>query len=272
MKKVLGIIGFGKMAEMIAKGLSKSGHDSEKIEIVFYTPNAEKREKIKQKYGFIAKKSSREIYELADVVLLAVKPQKLSAVVTEIGQETLLKYKPLILSVLAGVQLEKLEKAFLQERLVRVMPNTAASVFSAMSTLTANNSLSDLDRHYAEAVFGAVGQILWIEEGYLDASSALNGSSPAFLYLIAEALADGGVKNGLSRSLAEQLVADVFIGVGKMLKESGKSSFALKTEVSSPGGMTIEGLMAMEAHSVRYAMIEAVTKAKERSEKLGKEA
>lgn len=268
----LGIIGFGNMAEMIAKGLLTSNEGKGAFKIDFYTPNREKSDFIEAQYGFSAKSSAREIYETSDLVLLCVKPQKLMAVVEAIGEKALATSKPLILSVLAGVPLKKLSTVFKNERLVRIMPNTAASVFSSMTTLSANEALAKKDRAHAELIFNQVGESLWIDESYLDASSALNGASPAFLYLVAEALADGGVKNGLSRMMAERLVADVFIGVGKMLKESGKSSFELKTAVASPGGMTIEGLVAMEAHGVRHALIDAVTKAKVRSEELGKEA
>lgn len=267
----LGIIGFGNMAEMIAKGLLKKESITD-FEVSFYTPNPTKQALIEQTYHFSAKKSAKEVYQWSDIILLAVKPQKLSEVAIEIGEVCLKENAPLILSVLAGVKLQKLSALFSNERIVRIMPNTAASVYAAVSTLSANECLDKEDRRLAEQIFNSVGTSQWIDEAYLDATSALNGSAPAFLYLVAEALADGGVKNGLSRPLAESLIAEVFIGVGKMLKESGKSSFELKTQVSSPGGMTIEGLSALEAHGVRYGLIEAVTKAKERSEELGKEA
>ena len=272
-KMKVGFIGAGNMAQMIIARLCQSVYCDTPENIYFYNPTVEKRMHLKERYQITALESSKEIYETCDIVVFAVKPQMFQSVCSDLGDVFEAKVKkPLVLSIMAGVNLEKLEHAILHNRIVRIMPNTSAAIGKSMTTLSERGHLSEEDRKNTEAVFSAIGEILWVEEKYLDITSAINGTSPAFLYLIAEALADGAVRNGLTRNLAENLIAETFIGVGMMLKESEKSSFALKNEVSSPGGMTMRGLEVLEAHHLRYTLIEALTKAKEHSERLGKEA
>lgn len=272
-KMKVGFIGAGNMAQMIIAGLCQSVYSMTPENIYFYNPTVEKRKYIAERYHITALESSREIYENCDIVVLAIKPQMFQSVCDVLNDVLMTRAsKPLVLSIMAGITLEKLEGDVLHDRIVRIMPNTSASVGKSMTTLSERGHLSEEDRKNTEAIFSAIGEILWVEEKYLDITSAINGTSPAFLYLIAEALADGAVRNGLARGLAEKLIAETFIGVGTMLKESQKSSFTLKNEVSSPGGMTMRGLEVLEAHHLRYALMEALTKAKEHSERLGKEA
>ncbi len=200
------------------------------------------------------------------MLVLAVKPQVFPAVAHEIKAEI---RSPLVVSVMAGISCPTLEALFPERAVVRTMPNVPALVGEGMTAL-AGGSLATAD-HLAQAkrVLQAVGQVVILPESQLDAVTAVSGSGPGYLSLIAEAMVDGGVKVGLPRDLAMQLVFQTLKGTGILLQQEGKSPALLKDRVTSPGGTTIAGISVLEDNGVRGAIIEAIEAAQERSQELG---
>ena len=268
----IGFIGAGNMGGMIIKGLCQGPYQDHRENIIFHNPTPSKRAALAEAYGITPCANNSEVYENADVVVFAVKPQYFQQAMAEVGKATLKRHKPLILSIMAGVSIDKIADKIESDRIVRIMPNTAAALGLSMTTLTAQDRLSEEDCQMAELVFRGIGEILWVPEKDLDITSTLNGAGPAFIYVLAEALADGAVKCGLRRDVAEALIAKTIEGAGAMLAQEGANPAILKNQVTSPGGMTIAGVAAMEEGSVRGTMIKAVEKTVKRSRDLGKEA
>jgi len=208
----------------------------------------------------------------ADVVLLAVKPQQLEAVAAQAA--ALDAAQPglpgrLLVSVLAGVTLARLESLFAGWRCVRAVPNTPALVRSGLTGLAYGAGVEPADRQWLEALFGAVGEVLTLPEAQLDAFLALTSSGTGFVALVVEALADGAVAAGLPRDLALRLAPATLAGTAALLQQQQLHPGQLKDMVSSPGGTTIAGLRALERGGLRSALIEAVLAAAERSRQLG---
>ena len=204
----------------------------------------------------------------SDVVLLAVKPQQLEAVA---AQQAVYPGPTgrLLVSVLAGVTVARLESLFTGWRCVRAVPNTPALVRSGLTGLAYGAGVEPDDRQWLEALFGAVGEVLTLPEVQLDAFLALTSSGTGFVALVVEALADGAVAAGLPRDLALRLAPATLAGTAALLQQQLLHPGQLKDMVSSPGGTTIAGLRALERGGLRSALIEAVLAAAERSRQLG---
>lgn len=213
-------------------------------------------------------KSNAEVAKFASVLVLAVKPDQVGGVLAEIrGQFT---KKHLLVSIAAGVPLAKLEKGLgASARVIRVMPNTPALVGTSATAYALGNAALPEDGQLAQKLFSAVGIAFPVKESLLDAVTGLSGSGPAYIYLMIEALSDGGVVSGLPRDIATKLAAQTVLGSAKMVLETGLHPGALKDMVTSPGGTTIEGLHELEKGKVRAALMNAVRAATEKSKKLG---
>lgn len=204
-----------------------------------------------------------------DVVLLCTKPQQAAAALAALTQAA--PPEALLISVAAGLTLEWLAThAPANWRLVRCMPNTPALVGEGAAGFACSANVSATDRERTESLLGAVGSTHLLPEPLLDAVTGLSGSGPAFVFLMIEALADGGVRAGLPRDVAMELAARTLRGAATMVLETGLHPGQLKDQVTSPGGTTIAGLAALEAGGLRSALIEAVTAATERSRELGR--
>ena len=239
-------IGNGTMALSIAQGLKQKYH----IEVV--GRNMEKLDAFEAALDRKVDKFLLDDFDVSDkTVLLCVKPGNLESVAKQLKGKA-----KLLLSVLAGVPLEKLKKKIKSKAVVRAMPNLAASVGASMTTLT-----GDADhREEAEVLMRGAGEVLWLEsEKEIDIATALAGSGPAYLALIAEALADGAVNQGLKRDDAMKVMQGLFGGFGKLIQEIHPA--LLKDGVMSPGGTTAAGYAALEKGKVRAGCIEAVGKA-----------
>ncbi|MST33010.1 pyrroline-5-carboxylate reductase, partial [Acidimicrobiaceae bacterium USS-CC1] len=177
-----------------------------------------------------------------------------------------------VLSIAAGVTLSSL-RGWLGDgpAVLRAMPNTPALVSAGASAVAPGPGAGEGDVAWAQGILEAVGSVEVVEERHLDAVTGLSGSGPAYLFLVAEALIDGGVLNGLPRAVAARLVTRTVLGAGRLLTESGESPEALRAAVTSPGGTTAAGLRALEARAVRAALLEAVTASAERAAELGRE-
>ncbi len=246
------IVGPGKMALALARGLEKE-HD---LTIV-----GRDGEKLLHFANQLAKHAATALlgkYEIeGQTLILCVKPHALKEAAAELKGKAATVY-----SVLAGTGIDELKKGIKAENYVRAMPNLAAAYRSSMTTLTGNRK----KKEEAEALFGSIGETLWVEsEKELDIATAIAGSGPAFLALVAEALADGGVKEGLKRGDATKLVEGLFKGFAPLLSHSHPA--LIKDEVMSPGGTTAAGFSALEESAARDAFIKAVTKAYELAKK-----
>jgi len=264
----VGFLGAGQMASALAAGWSRAGL-LDPAKSLAADPFPAARDKFTPSTGIRAVASNREVVEACDVLVLAVKPQVMAAVVGEVQPH--LKPRHLVISIAAGVTLKTLGQ-FLGEgtRLVRVMPNTPCLVGASASGYAAGSSATPDDVALVGKLFGAVGKAFALPEHLLDAVTGLSGSGPAFVYVMIEALADGGVKVGLPRDVAQALAAQTVFGAAKMVLETGQHPAALKDAVASPGGTTIAGLHALETGGLRAALIDAVEAATLRSKELGK--
>jgi pyrroline-5-carboxylate reductase len=204
----------------------------------------------------------------SDVLVLAVKPQAIAAVLAELAP--CLEARHLVVSVAAGVALATLRAGLGPgPRLIRVMPNTPALVGAGAAAYALDASATADDERLVRGGLESVGRAVRVPEALLDAVTGLSGSGPAFVYQVIEALADGGVRVGLPRAVATELAAQTVLGAARMVLETGEHPAVLKDRVASPGGTTIAGLHALERGGLRAALIDAVEAAARRSAELG---
>jgi pyrroline-5-carboxylate reductase len=202
----------------------------------------------------------------ADGTIVAVKPGLAVEVLGRASQVGVGR----VLSLAAGVSLDALEAATPPGTpVVRSMPNTAALVGKGVAAVTGGSSAEERDVAWAESLLGAVGSVVRVPEHLLDGVTGLSGSGPAYVFLIAEAMIDGGVNVGLSREVATALAVDTIAGAAALMSESGRDPMSLRADVTSPGGTTAAGLRTLERHGVRSAVIEAIAAAARRSKELG---
>ncbi len=263
----LGIIGGGVMAHSIVRGLLATGLvGPERICVSDLSP--ERRALFEKSCGVATTSENLKTVQQSTVVLLAVKPQSMAGLLSEIqpaaGPDTL------YLSIAAGVTTSSLYAGLGQTgRIIRVMPNTAAQVLASATAICRGPNATDDDLSVARKLFDALGTTVVVDEDLMDAVTGLSGSGPAYMYLIIDALADAGVRNGLTRATALQLAAQTCAGAAKMVIETGEHPGFLKDQVTSPGGTTINGLYRLEKRGVRAAVIDAVSAAVARSKELG---
>ncbi len=263
----IGFIGAGKMATALARGWTRAGictPDTILASDVY--PAA--REHFTLETGALTADSNVSIARFADVLVLAVKPQQFRPVLQELASVDL--DKCLIVSIAAGIPLATMVSVLGENRrLVRVMPNTPCLVGESASAFCLGGSATDADAGLIQKLLTAVGLAVRLAEPLLDAVTGLSGSGPAFVCLMIEALADGGVKAGLPRDVAQKLAAQTLLGTARMVLETGLHPGALKDAVASPAGTTIAGLHELERAGVRGALINAVEAAARRSKELG---
>jgi pyrroline-5-carboxylate reductase len=266
----IAFLGTGNMAEALVKGLLRAG-TADASEIVCSEPRAERREEIASRYGVKVCAENLAAAEEGQIVVLSVKPQTMEDLLDEIAPA--IDHSKLVISIAAGVPIAAIaRKLGAGVRIVRTMPNTPALVGAGATALARGAHATAADLEQARALFQAVGVAVVVEEHHLDAVTGLSGSGPAFLFLVIEALADGGVKVGLARPVAMALAAQTVLGSAKLVLESGEHPGRLKDQVTSPGGTAIAGVHALEAGGLRSALIAAVEAATRRSHELGEKA
>ena len=266
--KKICIIGTGNMGQALVSGLVGSGSSKPK-NIICTDVREAKLKAIEKEYGVQTATNNLEAVSQAEIIIYAVKPQIMAAVINETAG--ILDMSKLIISIAAGVPVAALESCLNKElRLIRVMPNIAAAVKEAATAVAAGKHASKEDVQTAMAIFDSIGKTVFIEENYLmDAITGLSGSGPAYIFLIVEALADAGVKVGLSRQEALFLSAQTVLGAAKMLIETHEHPGQLRDKVTSPGGTAIAGLATLEEGGLRTTLIHAVEVATNRSRELG---
>ena len=267
--KKICILGTGNMGEALVSGLISSA-SSKPQNIICTDVREAKLEDVREKYSVLTTADNLEAVIKSDIVIYAVKPQIMAAVLKETAEK--LDMSKLIISIAAGVPMQAIE-SFLNKklRLIRVMPNIAAAVKEAATAVAAGKNASEEDIKLAMTIFNSIGRTVFIPENYLmDAITGLSGSGPAYIFLIVEAMADAGVKVGLSRQEALFLSAQTVLGAAKMLIETREHPGQLRDRVTSPGGTAIAGLATLEEGGLRTTLINAVEVATNRSRELGK--
>jgi pyrroline-5-carboxylate reductase len=257
------VMGGGKMGEALLAGLFDAGW-ARPDEVHVVEPIDVRRAELAARYAGLS--VGTEAVSAAGAIV-AVKPNDVEAACRALGAT-----KPgRVLSIAAGVPLATLESALGVDGVpvVRAMPNTPALVGAGAAAIAGGTSAGDDDLAWAETVLGAVGTVVRVPEKLLDAVTGLSGSGPAYVFLVAEALIEGGVAAGLPRDVAAPLAIQTLLGSARLLAESDDGPEALRAAVTSPGGTTAAGLRALEARAFRSALIEAVAAATERSKELG---
>lgn len=262
----IGFIGGGNMAAAMIKGLLAGSFPADKI--MASEPSDIRREHLLEIFGIELAENNLALMETCDIVVLSIKPQ----IVVEVLEEVASAYRneKLIISILAGVTTASIEKFFQGEpRIVRVMPNIPALVGEAASAICRGQYASQEDLAVVKQLFESVGTVQLIDERQMDAATGLSGSGPAYIYTVIEALADGGVREGLRRDVAHALAVQTVVGAALMVRETGEHPAILRDQVCSPGGTAIAGVSTLEKNGLRTTLMEAVTTSAARSRELG---
>lgn len=264
--KTIGFIGGGNMAEALIKGLLKGAFPPSAVMVS--EPNEDRQRLLAERYGVALTAENLEIVKGCDLVVLAVKPQIAAEVLG--GVAAAFSGGKLLVSILAGVATERLEAFFDgSPRVVRAMPNTPALVGEGATAICAGRFASPADLLAARHLFEAVGTVHEVNEGQMDAVTGLSGSGPAYVFTVIEALADGGVLEGLPRDTALALATQTVLGAARLVAEGGVHPALLRDKVCSPGGTTIAAVRILEQKGLRAALMEAVASAAGRSRELG---
>jgi pyrroline-5-carboxylate reductase len=265
-----GMIGGGVMGEaLLSRLVFQEIYLPE--EVLVSEPQAERRSFLIQKYKVQVTEDNRAAIA-GEVLLLAVKPQAFEAVIASLAgsAQSPDNSLPLVISILAGTPLSKLEAAFPGKPVIRAMPNTPATVGAGITAIAPGTHTQLHHLQQARRVFEAVGEVVEVPESLMDAVTGLSGSGPGFVALVVEALTDGGVAAGLPRAIAAKLALQTVKGTAQLLQESEMHPGELKDRVTSPGGTTIAGIAQLERSGLRSALIEAVCAAYLRSQELGR--
>jgi len=263
----VGFVGAGNMGEALIKGLLAA--NLVPAEAIHATDvRLERLKELNRQYGIQVSSDNAELIRRADIVILAVKPQIMEAVLTEIAPAV--TRRKLLISIAAGVSTAKIRALLHKDaRLIRVMPNTPALVREGVTAVAKAEGLEADDLETAGEIFSAVGRVVVLGEELMDAVTGLSGSGPAYIAVVIEALADGGVRMGLDRITAMTLATQTVLGAATLLRETGLHPGAVKDMVCSPGGTSIAGIAALEEGGIRTTLIKAVERATQRSRELG---
>jgi pyrroline-5-carboxylate reductase len=265
----IGFIGAGQMARALAEGFVRARLIEGKQVLASDPVAAAKEGFLSEVRGAKFVAGNAEVAAASDILILATKPQQITSVLAELRPHVSSKH--LIISIAAGVRLAKLSEGLADAarkeplRIVRVMPNTPCLIGQSASGYCAGSNATAADVQLVEQLLSSVGKAFQVEEKMLDAVTGLSGSGPAFVYVMIEALSDGGVRMGLPRNIASALAAQTVRGAAEMVLVTGEHPAVLKDRVASPGGTTIAGLQALESGGVRGALIAAVEAATKRS-------
>lgn len=266
----IGFIGCGRIATAIAQGLAKANVVAPS-QMTGSDPSPAMRESFTKASGAAVVAENLAVLGGSDVVVLAVKPQHMPAVLKEIAKGV--EARHLFVSVAAGVPISAITSALGQStRIVRVMPNTPCLVGAGATAFARGAKATEEDAALVERLFSTIGIAMEVTEPLLDAVTGLSGSGPAYVFQVIEAMSDGGVRCGLPRNVSTRLAAQTVFGAAKMVLDTGEHPAALKDGVASPGGTTIAGLHELERGALRGSLINAVEAATRRSQELGRAA
>lgn len=268
MDKNIGFIGCGNMAQAMIGGIVKSKLKKPENVIASNTSHG-KLDMMKEQYGIGIAASNIEVAKCADIIVLAVKPNKYPEVIKEI--KSYIKSEVIIIAIAPGITIEKATECFEKGvKIARAMPNTPALVGEAMSAICFSENINEGEKNEVVSIFESFGKVEIVEEKLMDVIPAISGSSPAYVYMFIEALADGGVLQGIPRSKAYKMAAQAVLGAAKMVLETGEHPGVLKDNVCSPGGTTIEAVYTLEKSNFRGAVISAMESCTDKAIKMSK--
>lgn len=268
MDKIIGFIGTGNMAKAIIGGIL-TAKLAQETQIICSNNTSDKLEEAKKAYGIITTLDNKEVAQKADILFLSVKPQVCQNVINEI--KNVIRNNTIIVSIAAGKTTKEIKEMFGKEiKLVRVMPNTPALVGEGMAAIYPCPEIQPDELELVCKIFNSFGKSEIVTEGQMDVVTGLSGSSPAFIFMIIEAMADGAVLEGMPRNQAYKFAAQTVLGSAKMVLETGKHPGELKDMVCSPAATTIEGVAELEKAGVRSSIINAVKVATEKSKNMSK--
>ncbi len=264
---VIGFIGCGNMASAMIKGIIESNWvDAQSI--VVSNRSKEKLKKMEEKYSLRIESENKNVAECADLLVLSVKPQMYVEVMNEIKDH--LKKDALILTIAPGFTLSELKKYLGEVKIIRSMPNTPAMVGEGMSAYVCNENCNQKDDESIQEFLNCFGKCAKVSEAQMDAVTAVSGSSPAYVYMFIEAMADAAVKEGLARNVAYEFAAQAVLGSAKMVLDTKKHPGELKDMVCSPAGTTIEAVSVLEKRGFRGVVMEAMEACANKSGGMGK--
>lgn len=264
MKKIVGFIGCGNMSQAIIGGMINSKLIEGKNII-----GSPKKPEVERKWGINTTKDNREVAKLSDYLVIGVKPYLYEKIIDEVRDY--IKEGAVVVSIGAGISSKFLAEKLGEDILfIKTMPNTPAMVGEAMTALSPMANFPEDKLDEIKKIFTSFGKVEVIDESHMDAFTAIAGSSPAYIYMLIEAMADAGVSNGIPRNKAYKIVAQSLLGSAKMVLDTGMHPAQLKDNVCSPGGTTIEGVKALEEYGFRNSLIRTVDKVVEKSRTMTK--
>jgi pyrroline-5-carboxylate reductase len=266
MSETLGILGCGKIGEILAEGLVASGWRAPD-QIVVTARREERVKELADRHGFRATTSNAEAVREAKVLVISVKPQDMETLVGQIAPDVTPAH--LLITIAAAIPTRFLEKRIpVDVPVVRAMPNTPSQVRQGVAAICPGTHATDEHLKVAEEILSHVGRVVRLTEPYMDAVTAVSGSGPAYFALLAEAMIDAGIMLGLSRSISTELVVQTMFGTAQLLRDEGMHPVELREAVTSPGGTTIMAIRELEQAGVRAALLNAIQAAMERSKEL----
>lgn len=268
MEKLIGFIGCGNMGSAMLKGIVKSRIVPDR-NIYVADHNINKLKEIEKESKIHITADNKQAAKVADILILAVKPNCYTEVIKDI--KDCIRKETVIVSIAAGKTIQVIEELFEKEiKLVRVMPNTPALVGESMSALAVNSQMKEIEVKEIETIFNSFGKCEIVPEKLMDAVTAVSGSSPAYIYMLIEAMADEAVLEGMPRKQAYTFAAQAVLGSAKMVLETGKHPGELKDMVCSPGGTTIEAVYELEKTGFRTSIMQAMKKCSDKSKQMSK--
>jgi pyrroline-5-carboxylate reductase len=265
--QTLAVIGCGTMGEAIVRGIFRSGKLAP-AQVLATDRRADLVKELAARHGIRTSFDNLEAARTAAAALVCLKPQHMQAALDTEPMRQALAGK-LVISIAAGVRLAQLQAWLPQSQIIRAMPNTPAVIGQGMTVIARGNGVTNLQAELATEIFSAVGRCSELDETNMDVITALNGSGPAFAYLVLEALADGAVMMGLRRDVAFTVAAQMLQGSARMVLETGLHPAALKDQVTTPAGCTIAGLLTLEDGRIRSVLARAVEEAAKVAGRLG---
>jgi len=265
--KQIVFIGGGAMAEALIGGMLSSG--LVRPQQIYVNDIASSRlEYLQGKYSVGISANNQDLVNKADIIFLTVKPQVVNGVLDALTG--MVSNKTIVVSVVAGLLLSSLQSKLTEVPVIRVMPNTPVAVGAGMAAIALGKHATCYDGEVVSAIFASVGKVVTVNEDVMDAVTGLSGSGPGYAFVMIDALADAGVRVGLTRQTAITLAAQTMLGAAKMVLDTGEHPAKLRDMVTSPGGTTIAGIHVLEQNGVRAAIIDAVVAATDRSQEMGK--
>lgn len=263
MDKIIGFIGCGNMAVAMISGIVESNLLDSK-NILASAKTQATLDKVKEKYHIETTLNNKDVAKRADIIILAVKPNMYEEILNEVKDK--LKEDAIIISIGGGISLDFLKNNLNEgAKYIKTMPNTPAMVGEGMSALSPGENMEEEDINLVKDIFNSFGRVEILDEKLIDGFTGLCGSSPAYIYMIIEAMGDAGVLEGIPRRKAYDMAAQAILGAAKMVLETGIHPGELKDNVTSPGGTTIQGVAVLEKNKIRSTMIETVRMVAEKS-------